>query len=831
MHLLAPDIPDSFPARDLLRRPAVQLLLAIICGVLAAAALEYRLAMVFAGAGAAATGAVWWMSSTTARRVVLIAAVACSSAGWTGYRAGHAPSDWLARGLHHEPMLLEVEGTVTNQPMTRRGSSGALADSGIYAPPSVRFRLRVDRVRSASGEWENASGTLYASVSGTDSIEAQAGDRVRGIGSASSLRAPGNPGAIDPRPAANQRGVAGSIRISSADLLEVLASGSTPAASLTRARAGMLERIGEAGQRTERADASGLLSALLLGDRDSRALRPLEESFTRTGVGHFLAISGLHVGMVLVGLAYLVRLTGDRPRAEMAVVVGAGILMLLFIPARPPVLRAVLIVMAFLVAQSRGRSHDRVSVLALVAAGLLIARPLDLFNPGYQLTFLVVAGLIVCVPPLRFRLFGERANRDELRGMQHFWRWLQDAIAVSICASAISTPLIAVHFGVFSPLAAPLSILLLPLVALVLALGYLALVVGSLVPAASEVLLDAAMWPAVWLADSVSWIDMLPGAAMYLPALSWPMTFSALVVIVWWMYPSLVSSGRRWVATAAVLVPILWVSLAGPGLPRSTALRIDALDVGDGTAMLLRRGREAILYDCGSRWFGIGEREIPRAVRALNSPRVRTVVISHPDTDHYSGLIDAARPLGVRRVLVSAHVMEQAAEQPDGAVAFLLDRLREMRIEVQTIGRGEVIQLADLGLEVLHPEPDDRFRRDNDASLVLRIRPTSLEDGPVVLLTGDIEREAMRLLEAREGASLRADIVEVPHHGSARAFAYPFVEGLGPRVLIQSTGPSRLLDERWDLVREGREWYTTASDGAITVIIRRDGTVQTRTFR
>jgi competence protein ComEC len=164
-------------------------------------------------------------------------------------------------------------------------------------------------------------------------------------------------------------------------------------------------------------------------------------------------------------------------------------------------------------------------------------------------------------------------------------------------------------------------------------------------------------------------------------------------------------------------------------------------------------------------------------------------------------------------------------------VAFLLDRLREMRIEVQTIGRGEVIQLADLGLEVLHPEPDDRFRRDNDASLVLRIRPTSLEDGPVVLLTGDIEREAMRLLEAREGASLRADIVEVPHHGSARAFAYPFVEGLGPRVLIQSTGPSRLLDERWDLVREGREWYTTASDGAITVIIRRDGTVQTRTFR
>jgi len=73
--------------------------------------------------------------------------------------------------------------------------------------------------------------------------------------------------------------------------------------------------------------------------------------------------------------------------------------------------------------------------------------------------------------------------------------------------------------------------------------------------------------------------------------------------------------------------------------------------------------------------------------------------------------------------------------------------------------------------------------------------------------------------------------MEVPHHGSARSFAYPFVEALQPQILLQSTGPSRVMDDRWDDIREGRQWWTTATDGAITVIIGRDGSIRSRSHR
>ncbi|XOV77277.1 MAG: ComEC/Rec2 family competence protein [Phycisphaerales bacterium] len=151
-------------------------------------------------------------------------------------------------------------------------------------------------------------------------------------------------------------------------------------------------------------------------------------------------------------------------------------------------------------------------------------------------------------------------------------------------------------------------------------------------------------------------------------------------------------------------------------------VRIDMLDVGDGTSILLRSGRESILYDCGSRWLGIGERELPRAIRALGSGRVETVIVSHADIDHFSGLVDAARPLGVRRVIVTGHLVKQANAQPDGAARLLIDRLRELRIRVETVKRGDTLALASLDLEVLHPAPEDAFEGDNDASIVLRLR-------------------------------------------------------------------------------------------------------------
>lgn len=832
MNVLSPDVPDSFPARAVFERASVRICSATALGIAISSWIGFSSVGLLVLGSAVLAASAWALSGRRRGWAVglLLASLVLASAAWTGWRVSHAPGDSLARALTEQPALLELEGRVLEEPRASTGASGALAEAARYAPPSVRFLFRAERARDETGNWSEVSGSLYASISGTESVEIHAGDQIRVLGMAAALRPSGNPGAHDPVPGAMQRGIVGSIRIDGAELAEVTHRASGTSGVLQRTRARTIDRIEAAGERADYPSASALLGALLLGERNGPALKPLEDAFTRTGVGHFLAISGLHVGMVLIGIAYLVRLTGDRPKLETTLVILAALLMLAFIPARPPVLRAVLIALAFILAQSSGRAYDRLSVLALVATALLIFRPIDLFNPGFQLTFLVVAALIVCTPSLRTWVFGERLNSDELRGWQHAWQWLKDAAAVSICASAVSTPLIALHFGVFSPLAAPLSVLLMPLVALILGAGYLALLVGALLPRLLDGLIEAALLPAVWLSEAVRLLDRLPGIAFYLPSISWLLAIGMIAVVVWWMFPSYTSEGRRRIATVIVVVPIAWAALIGPALPRSQALRLDMLDVGDGTSILLRSGRDAVLYDCGSRWLGIGEREIPRAIRALDTGRVGTVIVSHADIDHFSGLIDAARPLGVRRVIVPPHFIQQAAEQPDGAAALLLRRLKGLGISVQTMSRGDHITLGDLQIRVLHPVADDQFRSDNDGSLVLRVQAGTAEDSPVVLLLGDIERDAMQLLESRE-PDLRGDIIEVPHHGSARSFAYPFVEAIDPSILLQSTGPSRLLDERWDTIRSGREWFTTAADGAITVIINRDGSIETGVHR
>jgi competence protein ComEC len=631
MHPLNPDIPDSFPTRAVFQRPAVRLLVAVASGVLIASLPGYRFGLWMAGLGLVCIGLALWLRrsarrSEHAQPLLLLSALVFASASWTVLRIGHAPADSVIHLLSDEPSILRIEAEVIDQPRLAT-QSGALAETARYAPPSIRMRLDVRRVQHADGRWVRASGGLYGAVSNAGAPSFHAGDTVRLIGTASRLRQPGNPGAHDPHPSAMQRGIVGSIRVSDPNLVSVVSSRRGPIAATTRLRAEMLERIEAAGERTGRAGSAALLGALLLGDRESQALAPLEDSFTRTGVGHFLAISGLHVGMVLVGLALLVRLTGDRPRLEFAVVVGASVLLLLFIPARPPVLRAVLIALAFILAQASGRSYDRLSVLALVATGMLIARPIDLFNPGFQLTFLVVAGLIVCAQPLRIWMFGARPATDELRGWSVAEHRVKDAAAVSVCASAVSTPLIAWHFGVFSALAAPLSVLLSPLVALTLGIGYAALTLGAVLPGIADDLISLALQPAAWLADVVGWFDMLPGIAMYLPAISWGLALAMIAVTLWWMFPSYTSERRRWIATGVVLLPVAYGVAIGPSLGRGESLRIDMLDVGDGTTILLRSGRDAMLYDCGSRWLGVGEREIPRAVRALGAGRVSTVVV------------------------------------------------------------------------------------------------------------------------------------------------------------------------------------------------------------
>ncbi len=309
-------------------------------------------------------------------------------------------------------------------------------------------------------------------------------------------------------------------------------------------------------------------------------------------------------------------------------------------------------------------------------------------------------------------------------------------------------------------------------------------------------------------------------------SLAWAVAATA-VVLSW-----LARAHRRdWPALGALAAVAAWLGAEvwfGVALPRDVALRVDTLAVGDGTCELVRSGRGALLWDCGSLTGGVGRMLVPRAVRALGAWRVPTVVVTHPNLDHFNGVLDVVEPLGVRTVLVGKAFTDHATQHPRSQEAYMLGELRRRGVEVRAISAGEKLGVGECRVEFLSPPADADWPKDNDMSLVAGVWAPGGKN-PALMLCGDIQDQALGLLGGR---GLHPAILEAPHHGSAREGAYVFVAEADPKVVLQSTGPSRAGDARWDAVRAGRVWLCTATDGACFAEVLRGGAVRAgRTVR
>ena len=798
-------------------------------------------------AGAVVPGGVWFavafalaiavaLARGSGARIAALAAITALGAGVMTTGAYEARPHDLCWTLDEQPRLVELEGVIEQPPRQMQLQRGALAHVAAYNPTITRFGLHVRLIADDRNRWQPASGTLFVRVDEpVDAGVLQRGDVIRVIGFAQALRAPSNPGEVDRRTALHQRGVVGSLRVARASLVEPVAGAPSLWQRLLRWRDIARSRaIALIEQRSDSPHGAAVLGAILLGERDPVDDFAVESAFRRVGVAHVLAISGLHVGMVVGMVVLALRLVGDHPRVQWALVLLVIFAMVLFIPARAPILRAALIVASVVAADMAGRRYDRLNMLALVAGALLLFRPTDLFDPGYQLSFGVVAGLVGLGPRLM-----DRWSPNGAVGFGAPRLLVQSLIASSI-AWSIATPIVLYHFGLVSPMAVISSVIAAPLVAVALAVGYVGLALALAVPMLGLPVLGAALAGSEALSGFVMMMDELPGIALRAPETSaLAMGVVLVLVVLWWRtlsratVPALderlgVRRAMPWVLTACSVLTGAWIGLSwrhATRLGEDVALRIDMLDVGDGSAHLLRAGQDAVLFDCGSSWYGIGQRTIPDALRSLGAPRVRRLIISHADIDHFSGVIDAARLIGLREVIVSPQFM-RAGTRAASPEAALLAALEDLDVEVHTVTAGDRIWLGSLDIEVMHPMAGDTFERgDNGASIVLRLTVLTHDGKRRVMFFGDLDGAGLTAFRSRvDVGQLVPDIIEAPHHGSAGPGLIDFVKALGPPALIlQSTGPTRVDDERWQAVRGAAAWYCTATDGAVSVELLRSG--------
>jgi competence protein ComEC len=780
---------------------------------------------------------------------LMLAAVAAGS-GWFTARLLEPSAESARVRLrgHEAPILVTVEGLVLDTPRERVRERTPLDPPLPGAPPAqMRLRARALIVEDEGGErMVPTSGVLRVRIQGSGE-RPRAGEMVRVTGRFEPLAAPLNPGERDQRLWRGQEGIMGSLRVQGVSMVETL--GAPPGGPGVRARLVSLRAtLGDrarlillGGERTAAEGRSGgagraLIGALVLGE-DDPGLRDVRGVYQRLGLVHALTISGFHL-MVMVGVVLLaLRAAGDLGWLEPMLACALVGLYLAVLPFNAPVWRAGMMVCGVLLADALGRRYDRLAVLGWIAVLLALWRPMDLWSIGFQLSFGLVAVLIAFGDLAHQRLWGVRllgTVETPRHGAWAVWWWAAEQIKALITANllcwGVATPIIMYHTGVVSLAAVPAGVVMVPVIAVLLVFGYAALTLGVLIPALGEPVSRLAEIAAAGSVRLTAWMDTIPAASVQGPVVSWVWALAAVCLVLFWVVRGHVRDASGWTMTLACSLWLAGEAWLAPRPAGGAALRVDALAVGDGSCWLVRAGGAgggAVLWDCGSLDGRIGEVLVPRTLRALGVSRVPVVVITHPNLDHYNGLLDIVRPLAVRTVVVGTEFLDQARRRPHAAEAYVLAELSKRGVAVRSVRGGDELAVGSLRFSFLSPPEGVDWNPDNEMSLVAAVTSTSLgggggggEPGRVpLLLTGDIEDRAIANLRGAY-PGLRADIVEAPHHGSARPTAAWLVRGLGPRVVIQSTGPRRAGLEVWEGHRRDGRWLCTATDGASWAAVR-----------
>lgn len=803
------------------------------------------------GAGAAgAVGAGMWRGGrwTGVRAAAGVMLVCVGGAWWQARVTGGAATLAVPTG---DSVLVDVEGVVDEEPyhhMEARGLMGRFD----YRSPRTLLALTVDTMHAADGP-HAATGGVIVDVPDYDG-RARRGDRVRVIGWLSGLHGTSNPGERDFRRTMADRGIVGRVSLKSRGNLRVLSdddhddhddhdtrAATTVATAIphvwSATRTALADRAAEAlhvGMDAPHDTPSvALLDLLLLGDRRGDT-GELDDAFRRAGVSHVLAISGMHLAILAAGAWLIVIALTGRPDLATRVTGAVVLLYLLVVPARVPVLRAGVMTLGALWGLTSGRRPSVLSVMALAGLGLLIWRPGDLFSAGFQLSFGVVLGLVLftsrvsrwLLPP-RDAIIPPDAPRDFVPAeprRERWRRWVIDYVAVTLVAWCVSLPLIAHHFGAVTPAGLVMGVVMAPVVAVLLWVGYVKLIVSLIWPAAGALLAGPLTTLGDWTVDLVRLASDVPGGYIHVPQPS-PLWTAATLAVVF----TLLGGGfrrRRLVGLACILICITWAALPVI-VQRATAeryaLTVDMFAVGDGSCYLVRSGADALVFDCGSsNYIDITTVSVGPALRAMGVTRAPVVVVSHPDLDHFSGVLELVDGFGVQTVVVTQPFLDEAARQPWNAAGYLLDALRERGVTIEVIAAGWRRPLGHAVVEAIWPPPGAAFERNNDGSIVLSIRAA----GRRVLFSGDVQEEAMtKMLDAK--LDLRADVVELPHHGSMVPAAPAWLEAVNPSVVLQSTGDARLRVDKWaETLKQMRvRRHVTAWHGMTELHVGHDGTI------
>ena len=748
---------------------------------------------------------------------------------------------------------------------------GRLRGDPLQLPWGTRYEIDLEEVESSAGITPVAGGlrlTYYNEGSASaDPPPTCAGDRIEVLARARPVRNFGDPGSFDFRGYLARQNIQLQGALRNGKLLTIVDHPQlTVSDRFARVRGRFLNSLNDLF--ASRPDEGAIARAMLLGDR-SFVERDRVVDFQKTGVYHVLVLAGLHVGV----LAAFFLWAGRRLRLGVFPTILLTLLALAayacIVEDRPPILRAVLMAAVYLSAKLLYRRMDLLNVAAISALVILAARPSEITDASFLLSFSAVATIgAIAVPCIARTSEPYRLALDHLadvtRDVSHAPRVIQFRMEMRAAAAWISARLprfaapfgsgllvrpfrAALYFWEIIFISAILQLGMLPplayyfhrvalagpfanvpallLTGLAVPIGFLTLVVslashglavwlGKLLGIILAVLDAAVRWFAGWHDASYR----IPGPSVALMAVFVGLAVAVSAAIrmrskIWW--PS--GAAIALLATAIVIATC-------PFSPRFAPQRLEltVLDVGQGDSLFLSfpRGR-TMLVDAGGELgnfhsggmrsgIDVGEDVVSPYLWSRGLKRIDVVALTHAHEDHLGGLPAIFENFRVGEFWVGRDIQSAAYRQvlaAAGAHGVLIRHLKQGDAFTEDGVSGSVLWPDDLS---------EGQSAKNDDSLVMR-----LTDGAEsFLLAGDIERPSERKILAEE-QSVGVNFLKVAHHGSKTSTTDPFLSAVHPAFAAISVGrdnifghPSPEVTER--LEAAGVRVYRTDRDGAVT---------------
>lgn len=575
-------------------------------------------------------------------------------------------------------------------------------------------------------------------------------------------------------------------------------------------------------------DGGAIFPALLVGDRFYLS-RESVELIRRAGVSHILALSGLHVGFIVVmgfGLALLIGLVYPRiylrvPRMRLGVLFSIlPVLLYLWLGQfSPSLLRAVCMFGFWGLLMFLNRGRVLLDGLFLAVAVILIFSPLSVFDLGFQLSVLAVAGI---------SLFYSVFVRFMPEGRGVFFKIVRFFLAVfyvSVCANIVLIPIVIWNFGVFTPNFL-FNIIFVPLLGSIIFpfCGVGGLAVSYFSPELSHELFVVGAKGIELLLELVrETVDMglLPEYVIYRP--HWE---GLLIYYLLLMAALLVLYGNSKRARLLLIPVIVLLGMRFSGEFGTDRVRMDILDTGQSQCVVITgpKGTRTVVDGGGGfgRNFDMGRSIVGPWLTYGHLPQVDNIFMTHGDRDHAGGLAFLLEKFSVGRFYSNGDI-------PSGRVGErFIEAFKKRCIDPHVLTGGEKIVIEPgLVVEILHPHAGFKGSR-NDRSLYLRL----LWNGhPLLSISGDLDRKGIRAV-LNSGFDLVSKVLILPHHGSAGSYSPELYKRIDPEIALAACGflnrynfvADKVLKE---LKKRNIYIHTTAAYGMLTVEWNKDGQIVT----